>query len=138
MEEVQEEVQKVPEKLQEVPEKVQEVPEKKKKSKVIEAPIAEEQPNVAIPEPKEPKPKRTGRPPGTKDSKPRQKKTVTLQQIPEDTEPAEPRAESRRAESKPEPRRDPVQDYLETKRLALERAYQSQGENWSNLLSHLM
>ena len=127
MEEVQEEFQKVPG-------KVQEVSEKKKKSRVIEAPIAEEQPKVAIPEPK---PKRMGRPVGAKDNKPRQKKTVTaLPNIPEDTEPAEPRRAEPKA--KPEPRRDPVQDYLETKRMAFERAYQSQGEHWSNLLSHLM
>ena len=121
VQEVPEEVQQVPEKVQKVPEKVQKVPEKvpekaEKRSKVIEAPIAEE-----VPEPKE-EPKRMGRPAGAKDSKPRRKKVVERQDV----------------ERQDVERQDPVYNYHEVKRQAVERAYQAQGEHWSNLLAHLM
>ena len=134
MEEVTEEVQEVPEEVQEVPEEVQQVPEKvqqvpgtvqkahekaetTKRSKVIEAPIAEE-----VPETKE-EPKRMGRPAGAKDSKPRRKKVEVGER--QDVE-----ADRRTP--------DPVYNYHEVKRQAVERAYQAQGEHWSNLLAHLM
>ena len=82
------------------------------------APIAEESPEEAVEEPKEPKeePKRMGRPVGAKDSKPRKKKP----------------------EEVVEKRVDPVYDYHEVKRQAVERAYRAQAEHWENLLSHLM
>ena len=124
MEEAEEEVQQVPEEVPKSPEKAPKTPEKveKKRAKVIEAPIAEEVPQEAPQEPPEepPKeaPKRTGRPVGAKDSKPRKKK-----------EPEEVVVERRI---------DPVYSYHEAKRQAVERAYQAQGEHWSNLLAHLM
>ena len=125
MEEAEEEVQQVPEEVPKSPEKTPKTPEKveKKRAKVIEAPIAEEVPQEAPQEPPEepPKeaPKRTGRPVGAKDSKPRKKK-----------EPEEVVVERRLV--------DPVYSYHEAKRQAVERAYQAQGEHWSNLLAHLM
>ena len=129
MEEAEEEVQQVPEEVPKSPEKTQKTPEKveqvekKKRAKVIEAPIAEEVPQEAPQEPPDepPKeaPKRTGRPVGAKDSKPRKKK-----------EPEEVVVERRLI--------DPVYSYHEAKRQAVERAYQAQGEHWSNLLAHLM
>ena len=127
MEEVPEEVPKTPEEAPKTPEEVSKTPEKvpenvekKKRSKVIEARIEEETPQVAPPE--SPKPKRTGRPVGSKDSKPRLKKVEQAPIVAPSVVPPS----------------DPVQGYLETKRMAAERAYQAQGEHWSNLLSHLM
>ena len=125
MEEAEEEVQQVPEEVPKSPEKTPKTPEKveKKRAKVIEAPITEEVPKEAPQElPEEPPkeaPKRTGRPIGAKDSKPRKKK-----------EPEDVVAEQRLI--------DPVYSYHEAKRQAVERAYQAQGEHWSNLLAHLM
>ena len=98
-----------------------------KKSKVIEAPIEEEPPQIAEEAPKEKEaPKRTGRPVGAKDSKPRQKKVDAVEPKRADT--AEP----------PRTASDPVQDYLETRRMAAERVYHAQGEHWLKLASHLL
>ena len=124
---MEEEVQEVPEQVEQVQQEEQQVEpkvepqgEKKKRSKVIEAPIAEAD------APKElPNPKRMGRPVGAKDSKPRKKKE----------EPPETPAASSLADTRPP---DPVYDYHEIKRQAVERAYRAQGEHWANLLSHLM
>lgn len=137
MEEVPEKSEEVPEKSEQVPEKSEQVPEKseqvvekvKKRSKVIEAPLAEELPREA----EEIKPKRMGRPAGAKDSKPRQKKEQlrSTPSVEVKEEASEPRELVRR-----EP--DPVHDYYESKRMAVERVYHAQAEHWQGLLSHLM
>ena len=80
--------------------------------------MVEEEPRV-VEEPK----KRTGRPVGAKDSKPRRKKVEASPEVP-----SVPSA----------PPRDPVFDYHEAKRAAVEQAYRAQGDHWANLLSHLM
>ena len=75
-----------------------------------------------------------GRPAGAKDSKPRQKKQerqASLRSVEDNGEASEPRELVRR-----EP--DPIHDYYESKRIAVQRVYHAQAEHWQGLLSHLM
>ena len=76
-----------------------------------------------------------GRPAGAKDSKPRQKKEQlrSTPSVEVNGEASEPRELVRR-----EPKQDPVHDYYESKRIAVQRVYHAQAEHWQGLLSHLM
>ena len=107
---------------------VQEV-KRKPKLKVIEAPVEEEVSVEAPPEEETAVPKRKGRPAGAKDSKPRARKVVPSSEVPPHSEPLSP---------PPDPPMDPVRNYFEARRMAVERAYHAQGEHWSSLVSHLM